>query len=134
MISYFTKKNVKLRLKYSKLEKLMIKVLDDNNIESVIYSEKAFYCLFYDEKMSQLKNLLEIFNEFDMQFKNKIDVYMCEINKLDLTKQYFQMSALPAVVFMKRGVPYGNIAGPVSKAKYQQIAKDAIMQIMEETK
>jgi len=112
----------------------MIKVLDDNNIESVIYGEKAFYCLFYDEKMSQLKNLLEIFNEFDMQFKNKIDVYMCEINKLDLTKQYFQMSVLPAIVFMKRGVPYGNIAGPVSKAKYQQIAKDAIMQIMEETK
>jgi thioredoxin-like negative regulator of GroEL len=78
---------------------------------------------------------MAVFEEFDEQFKGKIDVYKCEIDtETGKLKKYFQMTALPAMVMMKNNKPYANSAGPVSAASYQNLIRSGIVKIMEEQK
>jgi thioredoxin-like negative regulator of GroEL len=110
----------------------MLHQMNDSNYMNYVNGNKAFYCLFYSNNLPNIPNVIKVFEEFDEQFKGKIDVCICEIDAQKYMTDFFQMNTLPAVVFMKQGQVYGNIAGPASKAKYQEIAKEAIMTLMKQ--
>ena len=110
----------------------MIYKLDDSNIEEWLYKDKAHLILFYSETIPNAPTIKKVFTEFNDQFKNKIDVLFCEYDKVNLVKDYYQMNSLPGFLFMKGGKCYGNIVGPASKMRYQEIVKDGIVQIMNE--
>lgn len=110
----------------------MLQELNDNNYLQYINGSKAFYCLFYSNNLPNMKSMFALFEEFNQQFQGKIDVCICEIDKMNLVAKNFQMTTLPAVVFMKNRKIYGNLAGPASKIKYEDIAKEAIIAIQKD--
>jgi thioredoxin-like negative regulator of GroEL len=105
-------------------------ILDDNNIDTIHNDDKARLILFYSDDIPTIKAIKSVFEEFDKQLKGKVIVMTCEIEKLTRTKEYFQLNILPAVLFMKGGKIYGNLAGPTSKAKYQTIVKEGLIEMM----
>jgi len=113
----------------------MLKKIDDTMIDDILQSDRTFIIIFYSGNLPSVQDILKIFEDFEIQFKNKIDVYKCEIdNETGKLSQYFKMSALPAMVMMKNNKPYANSAGPVSAASYQNAIKNGIIKIMEEQK
>lgn len=110
----------------------MLKELNDNNVDAVLSTSRTFIVLFYNNNLPNIPNIMEVFKEFDEQFKGKIDVYTCDVdqNKRGKIATYFGMNTLPAMVMMKNNKPYANIAGPASRMKYQELVKQGIMAIM----
>lgn len=113
----------------------MVNKLTDENIDNILQSDRTFVVIFYSEKLPNLPNIMPIFEEFDIQFKGKIDVYKCEIdNEFGKLASYFKMSTLPAMVMMKNNKAYANMAGPSTANNYQNAVKEGIMEIMREYK
>jgi len=110
----------------------MIQKLDDTNIEEWLYKDKAHLILFYSETIPNSPAIKKVFEEFDEQFQGKIQVMLCEYDKCTKVKEYYQMSTMPGLLFMKKGNCYGNLVGPASKAKYQEIVKEGLVKIMQE--
>lgn len=108
----------------------MIQKLDDTNIEEWLYKDKAHLILFYSDNISNVDGVKKVFEEFDEQFNGKVTVMFCDYTKAPKVQQFYQMNSLPGVLFMKAGKCYGNIVGPASKAKYQEIVKNALVDIM----
>lgn len=109
-------------------------VLDDSNIDKIMSHKGTQLILFYSENIPTLDGIISIFEGFESQLKGKVDVYTCEIEKQKRTGEYFQMNTLPAVLFLRDGNVYGNIAGPSSKAKYESLVKDGLVQMIEDDK
>ena len=110
----------------------MLKKLNDTMIDGVLQSSRTFIIVFYSETLPSVQDIVKVFEEFEKQFKGKIDVYKCEIDKEHgKLAQYFKMPTLPAMVMMKNNTPYANSAGPVSAANYQNLIKEGIVKIME---
>jgi len=113
----------------------MIKKINDDIIDDVLQSNRTFIILFYSEKLSNLTNLLKVFEEFDNKFKGKIDVYTCAIDEeTGKLAQYFNMQILPGMIMMKNNKAYANVAGPVSSLTYEEAVKTGIIKIMNESK
>jgi len=110
----------------------LIKNLTDENIDRVLLEDKAQYILFYSDDIPTKNQILEIFKEFDGRLKGKVDIYLCRILEQHKVASYFQMNTLPAVLFMKKGKVYGNLAGPASKSKYEDILKNALSSLIQE--
>jgi len=110
----------------------MIKQLTDDNVDAMMKSNKASYILFYDDKIPSLDSIKKVFEEFDTQLKGKVDIMYCDIEKESYVNEYFQMNILPAVLFLKGGKVYGNLAGPASALKYQSILKNALAELISE--
>jgi hypothetical protein len=110
----------------------MIHKLDDSNIDYWLTADKAHIILFYSESTPNSPAVKKVFEEFNTQFKDKVDVLMCEYDKVEKTKDIYQMNTLPGFLFMKSGKCYGNLVGPASKMRYQEIVKDGMVQIMNE--
>jgi len=99
-----------------------------------LYADKAHIILFYSETTPNSPAVKKVFEEFNEQLKDKVDVLMCEYDKTDKVKTLYQMNSLPGFLFMKSGKCYGNLVGPASKLRYQEILKDGMVQIMNEGK
>lgn len=114
----------------------MIEKLDDSNIEfwTDTTNDKAHLILFYSETIPNAPAIKKVFNEFDEQFKGKIQILLCEYDKVDKLKDYYSMTTLPGLLFMKAGNCYGNLVGPASKMKYQEIVKEGLVKLMSEGK
>ncbi len=110
----------------------MIKILDDNNVDLMMADEKAHLILFYSNDIPSLDAIKNVFVEFDEQLQGKVEVMNCDIETQSRTKEYFQMNTLPAVLFIKGGQVYGNLAGPASKSKYQSIVKEGLVAMMKD--
>ena len=110
----------------------MIEKLNDSNIKDWVYTDKAHIILFYSETIPNAKAIKKVFEEFDEQFQGKVQVMLCEYDKVTLVKEYYKMTTLPAILFMKSAKCYGNLVGPASKAKYQEIVKEGLLAIMKE--
>jgi len=109
----------------------MTKMTDDN-VDKYIFQNKPIFILFYSPNLPMHNNLLRIFEKFEERLIDKIDVLICDIENTIKVKQYFQMSILPAVLLMKNNKDYGNLAGPASETKYEQILIDGLTKILEE--
>lgn len=111
-------------------------ILDDSNIDSIHSDNKARLILFYSDDIPSIKSIKAIFEDFETQLQGKVVVMTCEIEKLTRTREYYQLNTLPAILFIKGGQVYGNLAGPASKAKYESIVKEGLMAMMkaEQTK
>ena len=107
-------------------------VLNDKNIDAMMADDKAHLILFYSKDIPTLNGIRSIFEDFEEQLQGKVDVMDCEIEEQPRVKEYFQMNTLPAVLFMKGGKAYGNLAGPASKAKYESIVKEGLVAMMKE--
>jgi len=108
-------------------------VLDDSNIDEIHNDDKARLILFYSEDIPSIKDIKIIFEDFKRQLKGKVVVMSCEIEKLKRTREYFQLNTLPAILFIKGGKVYGNLAGPASKVKYENIVKDGLVEMIKDT-
>ena len=106
-------------------------ILDDNNIDKIMSEKGTQLILFYSADIPTLDGIVSIFENFETQLKGKVDVYTCEIELQKRTREYFQMNTLPAVLFLKDGEVYGNIAGPSSKSKYESLVKDGLIAMIE---
>lgn len=95
-------------------------------------SNKALYILFFSEQIPNTGNVKEIFKEFDLKFANKIQILFCEIDSAECTniRKRFQMKTLPGVIFTKSNKIYGNMAGPASRTQYEDIVKNALMDLI----
>jgi len=110
----------------------MITYLTDSNVDMMMQEDKANYILFYSDDIPTVTDIKSVFEEFDQQLKGKVTIRYCKITEQSYVNQYFQMNTLPAVLFLKKGKVYGNLAGPASKAKYQDILKTALAQLISE--
>jgi thioredoxin-like negative regulator of GroEL len=88
--------------------------------------------LFYSDDIPTVNGIMNVFEEFDEQLKGKVIVMKCDIDSQIRTKEYFQMKTLPAVLFLKGGKVYGNLAGPASKSKYQNIVKEGLVEMIKD--
>lgn len=114
---------------------LMLKKLTADMIDNILGSSRTFIILFYSELTPTTPKVMEIFEDFDRQFKGKIDIYKCEIDKeTGKLREYFQMNTLPAMAMMKNNKPYANCAGAVSLVQYQELIKAGIVEIMKDQK
>ena len=109
-----------------------MEILDDNNVDSMMASEGANLILFYSDGIPTLEGIRDVFKGFEAQLKGKVTVMQCDIEKQKRVKEYFQMNTLPAVLFMKGGHAYGNLAGPASKAKYESLVKEALVEMIKD--
>lgn len=108
----------------------MIHKLDDNNIDHWLSADKSHIILFYSESTPNADAVKKVFEEFNEQFKDKIDVLLCEYDKAARVRSIYQMTSLPGFLFMKQGQCYGNLVGSASKMRYQEIIKDGMVRIM----
>ena len=106
-------------------------VLDDTNVDAFMAQPGTYLILFYSPNLPTIGGLTDIFEEFEEQLKGKVQVMTCDLESLKRTKEYFQLTTLPAILFMKDGEIYGNLAGPASKAKYQSIVKEGLVKMIE---
>lgn len=107
-------------------------ILNDSNVDDMMADEKAHLILFYSKDIPTLDGIRTIFEGFENQLQGKVTVMDCEIETQPRVKEYFQMNTLPAVLFIKNGQPYGNLAGPASKAKYESIVKEGLVAMMKD--
>ena len=114
------------------MELKLIKELTDNNVDAVVNSNKASFILFYEQNIPSLKSIQQVFYNFDEQLKGKVDIMFCDIEKNLHVNEYFKMNILPAVLFIKNGKVYGNLAGPASAKKYEDILKEALSKLISE--
>jgi thioredoxin-like negative regulator of GroEL len=123
---------------YNKLKKGLIlnylKKLSDNNIDVLLSTTKAVYVLFYSDDIPTKNKIIDIFDSFATMLQEKVDVYICDIVNEKKVASYFKMNTLPAVLFMKDGVVYGNLAGPASKLQYEEILKNALAELIKNQK
>lgn len=110
----------------------MLKNLTDQNVDSVLASDRTFLALFKDGKSPNTENVLKIFEEFNEKFQEKIDVYVCEYAENPKVMSYFKTRVLPAVTMLKRNKIYANITGVVSATQYNSLLADGIRKIMED--
>lgn len=109
-------------------------ILNDNNVDEIMASDKAYLILFYADTIPTIESVKQIFEDFDTQLKGKVEVLKCDIESQPRVKEYMQMNTLPAILFIKGGSVYGNLAGPASKAKYESIVKEGLMRMIEDSK
>jgi thioredoxin-like negative regulator of GroEL len=107
-------------------------VLDDSNIDAIHNDDKARLILFYSNDIPTIKGIKAIFEDFERQLQGKVIVMTCELEKLTRTREYYQLNTLPAILFIKDGKAYGNLAGPASKAKYESIVKEGLVAMMKD--
>ena len=112
----------------------MITYLTDSNVDAMMKNNRATYILFYEPQIPTLEDIKAVFAGFDKQLNGKVDIMFCDIGSQKYVSEYFQMNVLPAVLFLKNGNVYGNLAGPASASKYQDILKDALGQLIAEQK
>ncbi len=110
----------------------MIKVMTDENVDSILNTNKTFLVLFQNENAPNTENILSMFEEFDNKFQGKIDVYRCDYFENQKVAAYFKTRVLPAMTMMKKTKIYANVAGPVSVTQYTNAITDGIKKIMEE--
>ena len=55
----------------------MLKKLNDTMIDGVLQSSRTFIIVFYSETLPSVQDIVKVFEEFEKQFKGKIDVYKC---------------------------------------------------------
>ena len=110
----------------------MITQLVDSNVDAMMKSDKASFILFHDDKMPSLDSIKKVFEGFDEKLQGKVDIMYCDIGVEKYVNEYFQMNTLPAVLFVKGGKIYGNLAGPASASKYEDILKSALQQLIGE--
>lgn len=110
----------------------MLKTLTDQNVDSVLASDRTFLVLFKDSKSPNTENVLKVFEDFNEKFQEKIDVYTCEYPDNSKVMTYFKTRVLPAVTMLKRNKIYANIAGVVTATQYNNLLMDGIRKIMED--
>lgn len=109
-----------------------MKILDDSNVDEIMTGKGTQLILFYADNMPAINGFISIFEDFGIQLKGKVDVYMCEIKKQKRAGEYFQMNAMPAVLFLRDGKVYGSIAGASSKSKYESLVKEGLVQMIKD--
>ncbi len=113
----------------------MLIPLTDNMIDDILRSDRTFIILFYSDLSPMTPQIIEIFEDFDKQFKGKIDIYKCNRDKEHgKLQQYFQMNAIPAILMIKNNKAYVNHAGGTSVTAYNNLIKQGIIDIMTDQK
>ena len=110
----------------------MLKTLDDRNVDKILANDRTFLVLFKESKSPNTENVLQVFEEFNDKFQDKIDVYACEYAENPKVMSYFKTRVLPAVTMLKRNRIYANIAGVVTATQYNSLLADGIRKIMED--
>jgi len=108
--------------------------INDENIDVYLYAEKPIYIFFHSTLNPAENTIKEFFESLNEKYGQKIFFGLCNYYANDCIKvrQYFKINVLPAVLLLKNNKFYGNIAGIVSKEKYEDILKEGIYKILKD--
>lgn len=113
--------------------------INDKNFKYYLMDEtndKPVAIIFYSSLSPLEDNIGKIKEQIEELLPKKVILCECDYEASDCKelRNYIHVPAIPAVLITRRGKVYGNLAGPVSKLKYEVMVKDALFKMVEDKK
>jgi thioredoxin 1 len=105
----------------------MTQILNDQDFEEVLKSNKYVLVDFFAEWCGPCKMLAPIIDELSEEYKDKIKIVKINVDESPITAQKFEIMSIPTLIFFVSGqikdTLMGLIAKDILKNKIEEIIK-----------